>query len=394
MNKKIKTTLYCLIIISCFFQTIQASQYNPNVYYAKPLNDEPFISNASITYSAGFANEAYDRNGKTVPFLQQYGSEDFLERFVNPALGQDNIASAGQGHISGQYHFKQYRFAYSKNIYHQLFFGTVISLQDITITNITPEFLASEYPLSAEKSTYLEQLDQIIPKSIHQSGIYNMNIYFGYSEKLTHFNHINSFSAMLLVDLSMPQSMSDDNLSIFQFPCAANYFFGYPIVGAIDAEINDIFSLGISGVIVPFQSTSRTIPINDVPTNNHLLFTDSTRAHIRQEPFFSGTIFTVIKKPHSNYSGTIAYCYSQSLKSHITTIGSLQFQTFLSSQSILVDGFSLGALLFQLDINCASQEKKLAPIISLYFSMPVVGKLYKKTYLFGGACNFKISYEF
>ena len=394
MNKKIKTMVYGFAIFISFFQTISASQYAPNVYYAKPFNDDPFASNASITFSAGYANEAYDANGNTVPFLEQYGPEDFLERFIYPELGQDNTDSAGQGKISGQYHFKQYRFSYSQNIVHQLFFGAVMVIQDITISNITPQFLPSEMPLSPDQISYLEQLDAILPKSINQAGMYNMNIYFGYSENLTHFNHINSFSGMLLVDISTPQSMSNNNESIFQFPCAANYFFGYPVVGAINVEINDLFSFGFSGLVTPFQQITKTIPVNDPTTDNHLLFSDSTQAMIHQQPFFAGTIYAALKNPDSKYTGTIAYSYSQYLHTVITPIGASEFATVYAHRSIFQSGYSLGSFVVQLDIDCTTKLNKLAPIISLFFSVPVAGEYFKKTYLFGGGCNLKISYDF
>src|SRR3990167_7054624 len=106
MNKKLKIILYGCMIIS-FFQTMQASQYAPNIYYSNPFKDEPYLSNPAITFSAGFANQAYDKNGKSVPFLHQYGPEDFLQRFVEPELGPINLDSLGQGFISGDFHFQQ-----------------------------------------------------------------------------------------------------------------------------------------------------------------------------------------------------------------------------------------------------------------------------------------------
>jgi hypothetical protein len=199
---------------------------------------------------------------------------------------------------------------------------------------------------------------------------------------------------MLLIGLSTPQSMRINNRSVLQHPCAANIHFGYPVAAGISVQVNHWFTLGLSGLVVPFQPTIRTIPINRTSENNHLLFSQSTRAKIDQKPFFAGTIHTEIKNITSKYIGTIAYSYSQYLKSTITPIDTKQFPKTHANRSILLDGFSLGSLLLQLDINCTSPEKKLAPIISLFFSMPIVGKLYQQTYLFGSACNLQISYEF
>ena len=395
MHKKIKTMVYSFAILISFFQTISAIQYAPNVYYVKPFSDDPFAAQPTITFSAGFANQAFDATGNKVPFLEQYGPEDFLERFIHPELGQDNTDSAGQGKISGEYHFKQFLFSCSKNIGHKLFIGAIFAFQDITINNITPRFLSSEYPLSPDQITYLNSLEQIIPKSINQSGLYSTNIYFGYSEKLTHFNHINDFKAMLLVDISTPQSMTNNNKSIFQFPCAANYHFGYPVIGSIAVGVNDLFSFGFCGLITPIQPVTITIPVNDPTTDNHLLFSDATLANIKQQPFFAGTIYTTIKSPDSKYAGTVAYSYSQYLHSVITPLGGSEFAKVYAHRSILLSGFSLGSFLVQFDIESnASPEDKIIPIVSFIFSVPVAGMFYQQTYLFGSACCLQVSYVF
>ena len=395
MHTKYITKIICsLIVMHQLCQTTFASQYAPNIYYVKPFDDTPFLSNSSLTFSAGFANEAFNKNGDKVPFLQQYGAEDFLLRFINPSLSQDNTESAGQGKISGQYHFKQFRFMYTKNIFHHLFFGAITAIQDISITNIYPEFMNFEYPLSPDQITYLHELQQVLPSSVNQSGMYTTNFYFGYNEKLTDFNHINSFLAMLSVGISSPQSMTNEGTSIFQFPCAANIHFGYPILGSVDVEVNDSFALGFCGLVVPFQPATLTIPINDPTTNNHLLFTDSIRARVDQDPFFSGTIYTAFHHKPSGCTGTLAYSYSQYLHSLITPTGPSQFQTIYAHRSILLSGYSLGSLLVQFDIDRTDEHKKLSPIISIFFSVPVAGAFYQKTYLLGGACNFKITYDF
>ena len=393
-RRKLIILFFCLIITTQFFQTMNASQYNPNGFFLKPFKDLPYHTNASISFSAGSANTAFDRNGKTVPFLQQYGPEDFLERFVNPSLGPDNLESAGQGHISGIYQFKQYRFAYEHNIFHQLIFGTVFEIQDISITNINASFLQDEYPLSLDQINYVEKLNQNIPNTINQSGLFTANFYFGYNEKLINFNHIESLKVMLLAGISTPQSMKNKNFSVLQHPCSANIHFGYPVTSTIAVDVRDWFSCGFSGLVVPFQPCTLTIPINRTSENNHLLFSQATRAKIDQAPFFSATLYTELKNPTRGLVGTIAYNYSSYLRSKVTPIDLIQFPVTHANKSLLLDGYNLGAILLQLDIDSSKNNKKLAPAVSFFVSIPIVGKLYQKTYLFGGSSTLQLSYTF
>lgn len=396
MNRQmISIFFYWAIVILQSFHMVHASQYDPNIYYFTiPSKDIPNLATPLLSLSAGFANEAYNKDGKLVPYLQQYGPEDFLQRFVNPLLGPDSLESAGQGLISGQYHFKQYLFSFEQNINHKLLFGAIAALQDLAITNITPEFIPEEYPLSAEQNIYLEKLKSVLPQTINQYGMNSAFFYLGYNEELTHFNHINSLGIILLLSITTPQWMKNHNNTIMQYPCAANIHFGYPVAGSIKASINDNFSFGFSGLATPFQPCYTTIPINKTSENNHLLFSQSTQAKIKQSPFISGILYIELEHCSSKTSGMIAYSYSQYLKSKIIPNNPILFPESHANKSILLDGYTLGAFLFQINFNPITDKKNVSPLYSLYFSIPVVGKLYPKTYLFGGQCAFEINYNF
>lgn len=395
MNKKNITILFFAIVIATqFVQTVKASQYFPNIYYFKPSKDEPYAATPSITFSAGFANTAFNKQGETVPFLSQYGPEDFLERFINPSLGPDNLDSAGQGNLTADFHFKQFRFAYEKSIYHHLIFGTIFTFQDLAMTNIKAHFLPNEYPLQQNQIQYLQEFSQTIPQTVTQSGLYQADFYIGYNEKIIDFNHIKSFNVMLVADISAPQSMRCDNTSVLQFPLSANFFFGFPVVGAMNVEVTDWFTFGLSGLVVPLKSTTMSLPINKTSENNHILFSQTTQARLDQKPFFSGTIYTEINKPSQGLKGTICYSYSQYLKSKITPMDLIQFPLAHANRSLLRDGDSLGSLLLQIEKDCTNEDKKMGPIVSFFIVIPIAGQFSPKTYIFGGACNFEISYAF
>lgn len=395
MNKKIVNLLCWLCIFSTqLFQTVFASHYAPHVYYAKPSKDEPYLTNVSLNFTAGFANQAFNAQGNSVPFLQQYGPEDFLLRFIDPSLGPDNLASAGQGYISGKYQFKQMIFAIEKNIFHQLLFGMISSFQDLSVNNITPKFIDTDTSSASSQALYLEKLEQVIPTNINASGMNSTVIYLGYNESIRKFKHIDSIDILLFGGVITPQIMKNDNTSILQYSPANNYYFGYPIIGAITIGVRDWFGFGVTGQIIPYQPTQKMIPINRTSENNFLLFSQETQANIQQSPFISGTIYAEIENPASGMKGAIAYTYSQYLQSVITPIDQIQFPFAHANRSILLDGYTFGSLLFELEIDCAAPHKKLAPIISFFYSMPILGNYYQKIYFFGGECNLQISLNF
>lgn len=395
MNKKITTIICCLfIIINQLCQTISASHYAPNIYYAKPSKDEPYLANPSLNFTAGFANEAFDAHGKAVPYMQQYGTEDFLLRFINPSLGPDSLETAGQGYISGKYHFKQMNFSFEKNIFHHLLFGIISSFQDLTVSDIMPEFIYEEASLLPSQVVYLEKLEQIIPKNINITGMSATIVYMAYNESIMNFTSIHSLDVLLLAGIITPQLVKNDNRSILQFSPANNYHFGYPIIGAFTVGLRDWFGFGCTAQVIPYQPAQMMIPINNTGENNFLLFSQETQATINQSPFLSGTLYVEIENPTSGIKGAVAYSYSKYLQSVITPVDKAQFPVAHANRSILLDGYSLGALLFELEIDCSKPHTKLAPIISFFFSMPVIGNYYQKAYLFGGECNLQINLNF
>ena len=395
MNKKITTIICCFfIIINQLCQSISASHYAPNIYYAKPSKDEPYLANPSLNFTAGFANEAFDAHGTSVPYLQQYGPEDFLLRFIDPSLGPDNLETAGQGYISGKYHFKQMTFLFEKNMFHHILFGIISSFQDLTITDITPKFIYAENSLLPSQVVYLEKLEQTIPKNINIAGMSSTVLYIAYNENMNNFNHIESFDVLLLAGIITPQIMKNDNQSILQYSPANNYYFGYPIIAAITIGVRDWFGFGATGQIIPYQPTQKMIPINRTSENNFLLFSQETQANVQQSPFISGTLYVDIENPASGIKGAVAYTYSKYLQSVITPIDRSQFPFAHANRSILLDGYTFGSLLFELEIDCSAPTKKLAPIISFFYSMPILGNYYQKVYFFGGECNLQINLEF
>lgn len=375
-------------------QTTFASSYFPNIYYIKPSNEEPYLFSPSITYTAGFANEAFNKDGKSVPYLQQYGPEDFLLRFVDPSLGPDNLESAGQGYISGKYHFKQFNFIFEKNIFHYLLIGMMSVYQNLDISDITPRFIYDETSLLPSQVAYLEKLERVIPKSISATGMFSTFLYIAYNEKFTSFQHIDYLSTYLFAGLGSPQAMKNDNTSILQYPLSSNIFFKYPVIGAISIGVREWFSLGLTALAVFYQDAQTTIPINKTGENNFLLFSQSTQATIKQSPFVSGTIFFDFTKPDSRVTGTIVYSYSCYLDSTIIPINTEEFPYAHANTSILHDGYNLGALLFQLTLGKPDDTERITPIVSMFIALPITGHLFQKAYVFGSGCNLQVSYVF
>ncbi len=182
--------VFCVLITILLSENLQASQYWPNALFFKSVPEQPYFAGINVTMSGAFAHDAYNNAGHSVPFLQQYGNEDLLKRFVNPTLSPDNMESMGEGQLSGKYQFRQLIVQSFKNIMHGFFIGAELVFQDISVSSINVDFIPEEYPLTVEQESYLEDLQRIIPKTIDVSGLFTSFLLLGWHTKFDHFRSI------------------------------------------------------------------------------------------------------------------------------------------------------------------------------------------------------------
>ena len=109
--KNIITLFICIFITTqqalC---TLSVSQYAPDSFFQKPYFSQDHFANISTIFSSGYAVNAFNKNSQKVPFLQQFGNENFLERFVDPSLPRNNLTSLGTGQLSGNFQYRQFNY--------------------------------------------------------------------------------------------------------------------------------------------------------------------------------------------------------------------------------------------------------------------------------------------
>ena len=97
--------LYFFSMTQQIFGTLTVSQYAPDSYFQKPYYSEKEFQTVLANFTTGYAAHAYNQDSQRVPFLQQFGSEDFLQRFVDPSLNSTSTTSLGKGQLSGDFQF-------------------------------------------------------------------------------------------------------------------------------------------------------------------------------------------------------------------------------------------------------------------------------------------------
>ncbi|MBP6870341.1 hypothetical protein KBC04_05635 [Candidatus Babeliales bacterium] len=396
--KKKLITLFMIIAsltgFNSLYSVLTMSQYKPDSYFQKPYFTQDYFTDISCIFSGGFANSAYNNNNNKVAFLQQFGTEDLLKKFVDTTLPSNNIESFGQGLLSGNFHLREIILSSYKNIVRGFFIEGSTAIQDLSINNIDVNFVQTAVPLSQEQLIYLERLQQKLPKSMNQAGMFTTAFYAGYHATYSNFTHLDFIDFQIKTGMMSPQAMYDTNQSLVQFPFIQNINFGYPVIATATIGILDWMTIGCNGAVIPWQKAMGTIPMNNSFSQNNLLMPESGVAFLQRGPLFSTSIYFEADHIHQGYSTIIAYCYTRNCSYTITPIDTINIQKALVNESQLLNAWSLGSVYVQFDIDFACETTPSAPVLSVFCHIPVAGQLCTETNIFGGSCSLQVSYAF
>lgn len=373
---------------------LTVSQYKPDSFLQKPSFSQDYFTNISCIFSGGSATQAYNNNGEKVPCLQQFGTENLLKKFTDSSISTTSVESFGQGELTGEFHVQELIVSCYKNMTHGLFIEGATTVQNLLLNSISIDFISTPIKLTDEQIDYLQSLQGKIPLSMSKSGMFTTACYAGYNKTFSNFTHLDFIDFIIKAGFTSPQVMSNNNTSLLQFPFVGNMNFGYPIVVAASLGVLDWLTIGCNGSITPWQSTTKTISMNNSRSRNNLLIPQSGIANIQRGPLITTGVYLEADHLYQGLSSTIAYCYTKNYAQKITPIDQLQFPINITNESNLLDTWSLGSFYIQFDVDFACETRASAPILTIFCNIPVAGHLCPKTNIFGGSCSLQLSYIF
>ncbi len=396
------TTIQHFLLLFCICslyttQSIKAclsvSQYKPDSFFQKPyFNQDDYCSIATI-FSGGHTDQAFNNQGNKVPYLEQFGPENLRMALIDP-FTQNPTQSFGQGYLQGKEHVQELILNCYKNMKAGFFIEGTIVIQNLTINNITINFTPNTMPTD-EQIADLATLQSQLPRTIGQSGMYTTCYYAGYSTTFANFTHLDFIDLTVKTGLYSPQAMLSNTSNLLQLPFVPNFNFGYPIIATASLGLLDWITLGVNGSIIPWQSATKTIPMPTIATaDNNLLGLTSGLAQIEKGPLLTAAIYFEADHFHHGLSATVGYAFNKNYGGTIKPFNQEQFPTQLVNQANIFQPWSNGSMFLQFDIDFANHAQPSAPIISVFYNVPIAGKLCSKTNMLGGSCNLQISYLF
>lgn len=388
---------FCIIVCLLTLQilTISASTYGPGLLFHKTYPTDPYHAFYYMSCTAGTTNQAYNEAGNVVPYLQEYGREDFLRRFIDPSLPPTDSQTLGCIDFFGTFNFQQLNIMFSKNIHHNLFMGIGTSIRNLGINSISADLqLDPDIILTPEEKCHLERFLSDIPDTINQSGIYSNYIEFGYNKAWKNFKAIDFLQLFLKLEMCTPQIMTGSYVAALQYPIGGNITFSYPLVAILSIGMLEHVTMGVYGMIIPLQSREVSLPVNRSDSRNEIILTESTLCRVNPKPIFSATWYMELYDIAQKYTASFGYGYTHGMAWNVTAHNEREFPSDVINGTKLLAAFSITSMFFQFGYNFATEKNPRAPSFSFLYTMPIAGTLYPKINIFGGTYYLSINYPF
>jgi hypothetical protein len=388
-NSILISVIYFCISISCW-----ASHYGPGLIFHKPYNPEPQLGTIYTSYCVGKTSQGYNRQGQTVPFLQEYGSENLLRRFIDPTVPNDNTESLGVMKFSGTLGFERLNLFYFKNIHHNCFIGIGTVIQNLQVDDITPEISLTKTLTPTQEKT-LEILITKIPQSLNTSGMLTTAIEFGFNKVFDNLESVNFFQLFLKGSIATPQAFHGHNLSILQYPLGGNISFAYPMTAIINLGIHKHINFGIYSSIIPFQPRQvMHAPINNTNSHNSILLTETAQVIVYPKPVLSSAFYIEIHNFVKNMMLTAGYGSSTGMPWKIHAMDQNKYPDERINSNELLNGWNIASIFAELDYSFRSEKHPLGPTLSLAYVFPISGRYFPKISIVSGTFNLGIHYDF
>ncbi len=393
-----KLNLQFLIFQCCIIAhiaSLHASSYGPGLLFHKPYSTEPYNTMFYMSFAEGNTTQAYNESGAVVPYLEEYGEEDFLKRFIDPTLPKTDIQKIGVIDLSGKFSFEQLNLFLSKNIHHDLFIGISASIRNLSVDSIAMNIEFDRgVSLTPEDLFRLDVFESKIPKSLNKSGLFATEIELGYNKVWDNFHDIDFLQLFVKAGISFPQWMTGHNVAALQYPIAGNITFGYPISAIFTVGMLQHLNFGVYALMIPLQPKQLLLPVNRTESNNQIILTESTRVQINPRPLFSTVLYMELHNIIPKSMGTIGYGYAHGMTWSITSLNEREFPSEKINRTKILAPWSIWSMFFQFDYSFKSETNPHAPCISLYYIIPIAGSLYPKMNVVGGACHLNLNCEF
>jgi hypothetical protein len=372
---------------------LYACDYGPGLLFHKTYDTEPYLGSMFVNYTAGSTSKSYDKHGQVVPFLQEYGSDDLLHRFIDPMLSQTNTETIGQIKFTGNLDFERLYLFYCKNIHRNCFIAIGTMIQNMQI-NAMESIVKVDTTLNFTEEQQLAVFSSKFSKNLNTSGMLTTAIEFGYNRIFEDLESINFLQLFLSGSIATPQVMHGHNLAILQYPLAGNISFGYPLTAILACGINKHLNVGVFGMIIPFQPRQINGHVNHKGSHNNILLDHETALTVYPKPVLSSVFYIEAHSFIKNFMATFGYGSSWGMPWKIKARDEKKYPEDVINDNELLNGWNICSMFAQVDYNLQSEKHPYAPTLSLFYVFPISGRYFPKINIIGGMFTLGIHYDF
>ncbi|MGZ6254854.1 MAG: hypothetical protein ACXWL5_02630 [Candidatus Chromulinivorax sp.] len=383
----------CLWYLFFCFQYVDASNYGPELIFHKPFLPDKEVGSLFMNLSGGKTNKGFNRHGAVVPFLQEYGSEDLLLRFIDPLIPNTDVTKLGTINFSGNLSLTRLNLHYVKNICSDLFFAIGTVPQNLTAGDISMD-ITLDHPLSDNQERLLDIFKSKIPADINVSGLLTTYMELGYNKKWKSFKNIEHLHFSVIGTIGTPQWVNGRHANILQYPLAGNLAFNYPLTTILQIGLTERLHLGVYGSMISFQPVNGTFPVHIRESNNHVLLDEYVKGSLHIGRIFATDIYVEWNHIFKNISALLGYGAIIGNHTKVVPISQLSKNEIFMNVNPIFSGWYTSSVFLQFSCPFVKEGQAEALSTHLFLVLPLAGKYYPKMNVIGGSVGFLFNYKF
>jgi hypothetical protein len=387
----IVTVVFYLCLICC--SSIFHAGYGPELMFYKPCFADHEAGYLGAKLAGGKTSKGYNRDGTVVPFLQEFGSEDLLLRFLDPSIPNTDTTKLGDILFSGSLSLTRLLLCYYKNICRHMFLGIGTIAQNLTAGSITMD-IDLKQPLTEKQEHLLEIFKTTMPDEVNISGLVTTFIDLGYNRKWEDFQTVDSVQFYLSGSIGTPQWVDGSHAGILQYPLAGNIAFNYVLTSIVEIAVHQHLTMGAFGTMISFQPAQGTFAVQETQSSNHILLDHSARGTLHIGRIFAADFYLECPDIGNNISATIGYGAIIGSKTKIVPLSSAQKDDPFVNLNPVFSSWYTSSMFIELGCPFMKHDKEEAFGVSLYFVAPIAGKYYPKINIIGGSLGLLFNYRF
>lgn len=387
---KIKNIIKLFIVV-CTTNNLLCSYFQPSTRISEPVLARAHNALFDTTVSYSFADQAYNQQHQKVPLLQQYGAENFLQRFINKDLASTDTSSWGDILFTGKSKNLQLDLCTVYTIKNNFFVALSLTAIDFKLSNINASY-THENPTNDQQIALQTLLRTNIDPATNY-GLFAPSFHAGYTACFQNFTNLNFVDISVYSTCTTPQALHEPTHGILHVPHLHNSHPSIRLTATTACGMLDWLVCGAYVSPTFCFNQDHHASYNPVVSNNRLLHDDKLPVTVHPKPTLTCGLYAKAEHIFPGFTCLLGYIYTHNYGIQLSNIPAYANQDAAQAITKSTD-YTVGTLYTAIEFDFAQEKDPHIPKFSLRCNIPIHGKFALRSKSFSANYCLQFNKEF